>query len=115
MQSLDLGPLWLSFQLGLVTVVVLLLLATPLAWWLAFTRSRIRVPIEATVALPLVLPPTVLGFYLLIFLGPGLIGWALHQKGLIALPMHTVNGVETINGDTVFPTLVSTLLPTCFP
>jgi SSS family solute:Na+ symporter len=48
----------------------------------------------------------------LIFLVPGLIGWALHQKGLIALPMHVVDGVETINGDTVFPTLVSTLLPT---
>jgi SSS family solute:Na+ symporter len=47
----------------------------------------------------------------LIFLVPGMIGWALHQKGLIALPMHTVNGVETINGDTVFPTLVATLLP----
>jgi solute:Na+ symporter, SSS family len=47
----------------------------------------------------------------LIFLVPGMIGWALHQKGLISLPMHTVNGVETINGDTVFPTLVSTLLP----
>ncbi len=73
MQGLDLGPLWLSFQLGAVTVVALLLLATPLAWWLAFTRSRIRVPIEAIVALPLVLPPTVLGFYLLIFLGPA--GW----------------------------------------
>jgi len=73
MQALDLGPLWLSFQLGTVTVVVLLLLATPLAWWLAFTRRRIRAPIEAVVALPLVLPPTVLGFYLLIFLGPA--GW----------------------------------------
>ncbi len=48
----------------------------------------------------------------MIFLVPGLIGWALHQKGLIALPMHVVDGVETINGDTVFPTLVSTLLPT---
>jgi SSS family solute:Na+ symporter len=47
----------------------------------------------------------------LIFLVPGLIGWALHQKGVITLPMHTVNGVETINGDTVFPTLVSALLP----
>ena len=47
----------------------------------------------------------------LIFLVPGMIGWALHQKGLISLPMHTVNGVETINGDTVFPTLVATLLP----
>jgi molybdate transport system permease protein len=73
MQALDLGPLWLSFRLGTVTVVVLLLLATPLAWWLAFTRRRIRAPIEAVVALPLVLPPTVLGFYLLIFLGPA--GW----------------------------------------
>lgn len=73
MQDLDLGPLWLSFQLGTVTVVALLLLATPLAWWLAFTRRRIRIPIEAIVALPLVLPPTVLGFYLLIFLGPA--GW----------------------------------------
>lgn len=48
----------------------------------------------------------------LIFLVPGMIGWALHQKGMISLPMHTVNGVETINGDTVFPTLVATLLPT---
>lgn len=47
----------------------------------------------------------------LIFLIPGMIGWALHQKGLIALPMHMVDGAETINGDTVFPTLVSTLLP----
>ncbi len=47
----------------------------------------------------------------LIFLVPGMIGWALHQKGLISLPMHTVNGVESINGDTVFPTLVATLLP----
>jgi SSS family solute:Na+ symporter len=47
----------------------------------------------------------------LIFLVPGLIGWALHQKGVIQLPMHTVNGVTSINGDTVFPTLVSVLLP----
>ncbi len=48
----------------------------------------------------------------LIFLVPGMIGWALHQKGLIQLPMHTVDGVTGINGDTVFPTLVATLLPT---
>jgi molybdate transport system permease protein len=73
MQELDLGPLWLSLELGLVTVAVLLLLATPLAWWLAFTRRRFRAPVEAVVALPLVLPPTVLGFYLLILLGPA--GW----------------------------------------
>jgi molybdate transport system permease protein len=73
MQALELGPLWVSLKLGFITVVCLLLLATPLAWWLAFTRSRLRAPIEAVVALPLVLPPTVLGFYLLILLGPA--GW----------------------------------------
>ncbi|HEY5665240.1 MAG TPA: ABC transporter permease subunit, partial [Gammaproteobacteria bacterium] len=73
MFELELGPLWVSLRLGLLTVVCLLLIATPLAWWLAFTRSRARAPIEAVVALPLVLPPTVLGFYLLILLGPA--GW----------------------------------------
>ncbi len=67
---MDLGPVWLSLKLASVTVVVLILLGTPLAWWLAFTRSRSRAVIEALVALPLVLPPTVLGFYLLILLGP---------------------------------------------
>jgi molybdate transport system permease protein len=70
MSELELGPVWLSLKLAAVTVIVLLLLATPLAWWLAFTRHRARVVIEAIVALPLVLPPTVLGFYLLILLGP---------------------------------------------
>lgn len=70
MADLELGPVWLSLQLATVTVLVLLVLATPLAWWLAFSRSRIGTTIEAVVALPLVLPPTVLGFYLLILLGP---------------------------------------------
>jgi molybdate transport system permease protein len=70
MSELELGPVWLSLKLAAVTVTVLLLLATPLAWWLAFTRHRARIVIEAIVALPLVLPPTVLGFYLLILLGP---------------------------------------------
>jgi molybdate transport system permease protein len=75
MSELSLGPVWLSLQLASVTVIVLLLIATPLAWWLAFTRSRARAFLEAIVALPLVLPPTVLGFYLLILLGPsGAIG-----------------------------------------
>ena len=80
MSELELGPVWLSLKLAALTVVVLLLIATPLAWWLAFTRRRARVVIEAVVALPLVLPPTVLGFYLLILLGPaGGIGrfWAV--------------------------------------
>jgi len=75
MAELELGPVWLSLQLATVTVVALLVIATPLAWWLAFTRSRARTIVETVVAMPLVLPPTVLGFYLLILLGPaGVIG-----------------------------------------
>lgn len=62
--------IWLTVQLAGLTTVVLLLLATPLAWWLAQTRSRWRVPIGALVTLPLVLPPSVLGFYLLVAMGP---------------------------------------------
>jgi molybdate transport system permease protein len=71
--SLDFGPIWLSLQLASVTVLILLAIGTPVAWWLVHTRSKMRVGIEAVVALPLVLPPTVLGFYLLIMLGPN--GW----------------------------------------
>ena len=63
-------PLLLTLRLAAVTTVVLLLVGTPLAWWLAGTRSRLRAPVEAVVALPLVLPPTVLGFYLLLLLAP---------------------------------------------
>jgi molybdate transport system permease protein len=70
MPEVELGPVWLSLQLATVTVIVLLLVATPLAWWLAFTRNRARTIVEAVVAMPLVLPPTVLGFYLLVLLGP---------------------------------------------
>ena len=70
MTEFDFGPVWISLQLASVTVLILLLLATPIAWWLAFTRAPARAPVEAVVALPLVLPPTVLGFYLLILLGP---------------------------------------------
>ena len=66
----DLGPLWLSLALAAVTTLILLLAATPLAWWLANTTSRWRAPVEAITALPLVLPPTVLGFYFLLLLGP---------------------------------------------
>ncbi|HRQ47516.1 MAG TPA: molybdate ABC transporter permease subunit [Rhodocyclaceae bacterium] len=68
--SVSLEPIWLTLQVAAVTTVILLLLGTPLAWWLARTRTRWRVVIEAVVALPLVLPPTVLGFYLLIALNP---------------------------------------------
>jgi ABC-type molybdate transport system permease subunit len=66
----DLTPLWLTLNLAFVTTVILLCLGTPIAWWLATTHSRAKVPVEALTALPLVLPPTVLGFYLLILLSP---------------------------------------------
>ena len=66
----DAGPLWLSLKLAGVTTLILLVAATPLAWWLAFTGSRWKAVVEAVTALPLVLPPTVLGFYLLVFLNP---------------------------------------------
>ena len=66
----DLGPLWLSLALAGVTTAILLIIGTPLAWWLAGTSSRWKPVIEAVTALPLVLPPTVLGFYFLIVLGP---------------------------------------------
>ena len=66
----DIEALWLTLRLAAVTTVVLLILGTPLAWWLARTRCRARLLIESVVALPLVLPPTVLGFYVLLMLGP---------------------------------------------
>lgn len=68
--TLDWGPLWVTLRLAAVTTVVLLVAGTPLAWWLARTRARLRTAVEAVVALPLVLPPTVVGFYLLLLLGP---------------------------------------------
>jgi molybdate transport system permease protein len=68
-------PVWITLRLATVTTFVLLLLGTPLAWWLAHTKCWCKSIIEAIVSLPLVLPPTVLGFYLLIVLGPeGFIG-----------------------------------------
>lgn len=65
----DLDALWLTLKLAAVTTVILLILSTPLALWLARTKSRFKLAVESVVALPLVLPPTVLGFYLLMLLG----------------------------------------------
>lgn len=70
-----LGPLLLSVELAALTTLLLLVFATPVAWWLAHSRARLKPLVQAVVAMPLVLPPTVLGFYLLILLGPyGAIG-----------------------------------------
>jgi molybdate transport system permease protein len=73
----------LTFQLALATTVLLLLLATPLAWWLSQSTSKWRAPIGALVTLPLVLPPSVLGFYLLVAMGPnGPLGQFTQSLGL---------------------------------
>jgi molybdate transport system permease protein len=66
----DLTALLITLKLALISTLILLLIGTPLAWWLARTRWRLKFILEAMIALPLVLPPTVLGFYLLIALGP---------------------------------------------
>ena len=68
--SEDLQAIWLTIKLAVVVVVILLILGTPLAWWLAHTASRSKGIVNALVALPLVLPPSVLGFYFLIAFGP---------------------------------------------
>ena len=83
----DLQALLLTFRLALVVTLLLLVLSTPIAWWLARTRSWLRAPVSALVAMPLVLPPTVLGFYLLIGMGPqGPIGQLTEFLGIGLLP-----------------------------
>jgi molybdate transport system permease protein len=83
----DWGAIALTLKLATTTTVLLLLVAMPLAWWLAHTRSAWRRPVGALVALPLVLPPTVLGFYLLVSLGPqGAVGQLMQALGLGLLP-----------------------------
>ena len=79
----DITALWVTLKLAVTSTFFLLLLSIPLAWWLARTRSRLKVLIEALVALPLVLPPTVMGFYLLVLLGPrGVVGGFTESLGL---------------------------------
>jgi molybdate transport system permease protein len=82
-----LQALWLTAKVSAVVTFILLLLGTPIAWWLARTQSRLKAPISAVVALPLVLPPTVLGFYLLLAMGPhGFAGRLTESLGLGLLP-----------------------------
>jgi molybdate transport system permease protein len=83
----DLGAIWLTLRLAGITTLLLLVIGTPIAWWLASTRSWWRAPVSAIVAMPLVLPPTVLGFYLLLAMGPhGPIGQMTLALGLGTLP-----------------------------
>lgn len=97
----------LTVQLAAVTTALLLGIGTPIAWWLSVARSRWRAPVAAFLSMPLVLPPTVLGFYLLILLGPSGPGGALTQRlGLGVLPF-------TFGGLVVASTLYS--LPFVLP
>jgi len=83
----DLQAIWLTLKLAIVTTCLLLLIATPLAWWLAHSRKWYKGLMAAVVALPLVLPPTVLGFYLLLVMGPhGVVGDLTNTLGLGRLP-----------------------------
>ena len=106
--ELDWQPVWLTLKLATTTTLVLLILGTPLAWWLATSRAWGKEIIGSLVALPLVLPPTVLGFYLLLMLGPsGPIGEFTQALGLGTLPFTfaglvvgsviQLRGVENIN------------------
>ncbi len=83
----DLDAIWLTLRLATVTTAILFLVGTPIAWWLARTHSRWQGPVAAVIALPLVLPPSVLGFYLLVAMGPhGPIGEITAALGLGLLP-----------------------------
>ncbi|ATQ70648.1 MULTISPECIES: molybdate ABC transporter permease subunit [Methylosinus] len=91
--SEDIEAIWLTLKLAIIVTSLLLVAGTPIAWWLARTRSRLKGPIGAVVALPLVLPPTVIGFYMLLAMGPhGPIGRLTNFLGVGALPF-TFTGI----------------------
>ncbi|NMG45691.1 molybdate ABC transporter permease subunit [Aromatoleum toluvorans] len=87
MSAVDFGAIRLTLELAAVTTAILLVIGTPVAWWLARTRSAFKGAVGAVVALPLVLPPTVIGFYLLVTMGPhGPIGELTQALGIGLLP-----------------------------
>ena len=87
LNSTDLAAVWLTAKLAGLTTLLLLIVGTPVAWWLSRTRHWLKGPISAVVTLPLVLPPAVLGFYLLVLMGPeGPVGRLTQSLGLGLLP-----------------------------
>ncbi|CAG9000431.1 MAG: hypothetical protein CENE_02426 [Candidatus Celerinatantimonas neptuna] len=83
----NLAVMLLTLKLAVIVTAILLALTTPLAWWLSQTQSRLKSAVSAVVSLPLVLPPTVLGFYLLLLMGPhGPVGVLMHRLGMSQLP-----------------------------
>jgi molybdate transport system permease protein len=105
----DWQPVWLTLRLASITTLSLLVIATPIAWWLARTQAWYKQPVAAIVALPLVLPPTVIGFYLLLMLGPnGAIGQFTESIGLGTLPF-TFKGLVVASVLYSFPFAVQPL------
>lgn len=87
LDAADMAAIWLTVKLAATVTVLLLIMGTPLAWWLANTHSRLRSVVSALVSMPLVLPPTVLGFYLLLLMGPnGPVGQLTQWLGIGLLP-----------------------------
>jgi molybdate transport system permease protein len=105
----DWQPVWLTLRLASITTLSLLVIATPIAWWLARTQAWYKQPVAAIVALPLVLPPTVIGFYLLLMLGPnGAVGQFTESIGLGTLPF-TFKGLVVASVLYSFPFAVQPL------
>lgn len=105
----DLQAIWLTLRLAGITTLILLLIGTPIAWWLARSRAWWKGPIGAVVALPLVLPPSVLGFYLLLAMGPnGPFGQLTQSLGLGTLPF-TFWGLVVASVFYSFPFMVQPL------
>lgn len=96
----DFAAIWLTIKLASLTTLILLIIGTPIAWWLARTRSWLRGPVGAVVALPLVLPPTVIGFYLLIALGPH--GWLGQTTQALGLGTVVFSFTGLVIGSTVY-------------
>ncbi|GLS14909.1 molybdate ABC transporter permease subunit [Hydrogenophaga electricum] len=106
----NLQAIWLTVKVAALTTAILLVLGTPLAWWLARSRSWIARPVGALVSLPLVLPPSVLGFYLLVLLGPlGPVGQWMQAVGLPPLPF-TFSGLVVASVFYSLPFMVQPIL-----
>lgn len=98
--SADYAAIWLTLKLASLTTVILLLIGTPVALWLSRTRSWLRGPVGAVVALPLVLPPTVIGFYLLLALGPN--GWIGQFTQALGLGTLTFSFTGLVIGSVIY-------------
>ncbi len=115
LSSADYSAIWLTLKLASLTTVILLIIGTPIALWLSRTRSWLRGPIGAIVALPLVLPPTVIGFYLLLALGPN--GWIGQFTQSLGLGTLTFSFAGLVIGSVLYsmPFVVQPLQNAFFP